>query len=355
MPITLQHIADAAKVSRTTVSLAMRNHPKISLAVRQRVQALARKLEYRPNPLVAAHMAHLRALRPANKGQCLAFVCNRPRREIQADARSPLWSYYCGARDRAHELGYDLPFFDVTAAGMTGRRLSQILRARGIRGLVIALHHDWLGVSDLLIEWAEFALATIEHTVPSPRMHEVCIDGFATIGRAIQRLLEAGCQRIGIAMHRRMDDHANHMWLAGYQAFQALAPEEDRLPHFITADWGREAFLKWYRRWRPDAIVTINDDIVQWLRAEKVRIPQDVSCVTLYWRKHREFLSGFYQNHEVMAAGAVDLVVADLNCNELGLPARPKTVLIQADWKDGQTHRKRADTKPVHPFRIRIF
>ncbi len=237
---------------------------------------------------------------------------------------------------------------------MSARRLSQILRARGIHGMVIALHHDWLEVSDVMIAWEEFALATVEHTVPSPRMHEVCTDGFSTIGRAIQRLLEDGCRRIGIAMHRRMDDHANHTWLAGYQAFQALARSTDRIPHFITAEWGRREFIKWYRRWRPDAIITINDDIVHWLRAEKVRIPQEVSCVTLYWRKHREFLSGFYQNHEVMAAAAVDLVVAALNANERGLPERPKTVLIQADWKDGQTHGKRPNVKPVPPFQIRV-
>lgn len=339
MAITLQDIADAAKVSRTTVSLALRNHPKITTEVRARIHALAGKMHYRPNPLVAAHMSHLRATRPAKKASHqLAFVSNRPKREIQTDMRSPLWAYYCGAKGRAEVLGYDVAYFNVSESGMNPRRLSEILRARGIRGVLIAVHHDWLTLADFTIDWGDFAVATVEHVMSSPRLHEVCTDGFSTIGRLVQKLLDDGCKRIGIAMHRRMDDHANHVWLAGYQGFQALAREQDRIPHFITAEWEKETFMRWYKQWRPNAIITINDEIVQWLRSERVRIPQDVSCVTPYWRKHREFLSGFYQNHEVMASGAVDLVVADLNCNERGIPQHPKTVLIQSEWIDGATH-----------------
>jgi LacI family transcriptional regulator len=149
-----------------------------------------------------------------------------------------------------------------------------------------------------------------------------------------------------------MDDHANHLWLAGYTAFQALAPARDRMPHFITPRWDKEGFLRWFRRWRPEAIITINDDIVRWLRSEKIRVPQDVSCVTLYWRESRAYLSGFYQNHEVMAAGAVDLVAAQLNRNERGLPERTKTMLFQADWRDGSTHRVRKSESTDAPLRV---
>jgi Transcriptional regulators len=335
--VTLQTIADRAKVSCTTVSLALRNHPKISPATRERVRALAHELGYRTNPLISAHMSYLRALRPKYTGMCIALICNRSLSEIHPDMSMPLHQYYHGARARAHELGYELELFNLFDHGMSGRRLSQILVARGIAGVIIAPLSEGKALSDVSLDWNSFALAMIEHTFIEPRLHKVCNDEFSTIGRMIQRLLDHGFARIGIAMQSRADDHANHFWLAGYQTYQSLTSPANRIPHLITADWTRAKFLSWHRRHRPEAIITIGEEVLTWLKEAGVRIPEEVSCATLYWRQTRNYLSGFYQNHELMAAAAVDLVVGQLNRNERGLPASEKTTLIQAVWRDGNT------------------
>src|SRR5688500_7570900 len=57
---TLRAIAAQAGVTHATVSMAHRNHPRISLKTRQRVQRLARRLGYCPDPEVAKLMHHLR-------------------------------------------------------------------------------------------------------------------------------------------------------------------------------------------------------------------------------------------------------------------------------------------------------
>ncbi len=350
--VTLQDIADIAQVSRTTVSLALRGYPKISLAMRNKVNALAQKLGYRPNPLLAAHMTALRTRCPQNTGQCLAFVCSRSLREVEADTKRPVRYYFRGARARAAEFGYNLEFFNLKDDGMTERRLSQILVSRGIRGVIVAPLTEGRGVSDVKLDWDAFALATIEHTFVEPRLHKVCNDEFSTVGRTIQRLLDHGFQRIGIALRSEMDDHANHFWLAGYQAFQALTKSKHRVPHFITPHWNKPAFARWFKRWRPEAIITINDDIVNWLREMDVRVPENVSCVTLYWKEDRPQLSGYYQSHELSAAGAVDLVVSQLNRNERGLPETEKTMLTQAVWREGNTLRPREQAPAPAELRV---
>jgi DNA-binding LacI/PurR family transcriptional regulator len=215
------------------------------------------------------------------------------------------------------------------------------LVARGIQGVLIAPLSEGAGLEGLDLEWRHFALATIEHTFIEPRLHKACSDEFSTIGRLIQRLLDYGYGRIGIAMHSRMDDHANHFWLAGYQAFQALSDESQRLPHFITPEWNRDNFLKWYRCHTPEAIITVNEDVLKWLRSDGIDVPGEAGCATIYWKEHRAGLSGFYQNHELMGAGAVDLVVGQLNRNERGLPESDKTMLVQAAWREGLTLRRR--------------
>jgi DNA-binding LacI/PurR family transcriptional regulator len=187
----------------------------------------------------------------------------------------------------------------------------------------------------------------IEHTFIEPRLHKVCSDEFSTIGRLIQRLLDYGYERIGVAMRTRMDEHANHHWLAGYQTFQSLTRRELRMPHFITPEWNQVSFLQWFRRFRPEAIITVDDEIVRWLQTAGVRVPEEVGCATVYWKDDRAYLSGYYQNHEMIGAAAVETVVAQLQRNERGLPEIEKTVLIQALWKEGTTLRRRtrADIK----------
>src|ERR1044071_9901410 len=58
--ITLQEIAEEGHVSRATVSLALRNHPSIPSETRGRIQAVANRLGYRPNPLISTLMSYQR-------------------------------------------------------------------------------------------------------------------------------------------------------------------------------------------------------------------------------------------------------------------------------------------------------
>lgn len=54
MPTTLEDIARALKVSKMTVSRAINNHPEISRETRERILAVAQKMNYRPNQFARA-------------------------------------------------------------------------------------------------------------------------------------------------------------------------------------------------------------------------------------------------------------------------------------------------------------
>jgi len=56
----MEEIAVRLKISAATVSRALRNDPRISEPVRQRVRETAAAMGYRPNPLVSALMASRR-------------------------------------------------------------------------------------------------------------------------------------------------------------------------------------------------------------------------------------------------------------------------------------------------------
>lgn len=58
MPVTLEDIARALNVSKMTVSRAINNHPEISTATRERILAMARQMNYRPNQFARALMTN---------------------------------------------------------------------------------------------------------------------------------------------------------------------------------------------------------------------------------------------------------------------------------------------------------
>jgi hypothetical protein len=67
--ISLVALARAAGLSKATVSRALRNDPRQSGATRTRVQGLARRLGYRPHPMVTALMTQIRVgRRPRFRG-----------------------------------------------------------------------------------------------------------------------------------------------------------------------------------------------------------------------------------------------------------------------------------------------
>src|SRR4051794_37238614 len=56
----MQRVAEAAGVSKSSVSLALRDDPRLAPETRRRVQEIASRMGYRKNPIVASLMAQLR-------------------------------------------------------------------------------------------------------------------------------------------------------------------------------------------------------------------------------------------------------------------------------------------------------
>lgn len=62
--MTVRDIAAEEGVSAAAVSLALRNSGQVSEGLRERVREAAERMGYRPNPLLAAYQAQVRALKP---------------------------------------------------------------------------------------------------------------------------------------------------------------------------------------------------------------------------------------------------------------------------------------------------
>lgn len=336
--LTMGELAKAAGVSKMTVSLALRGNEKISPATRDRIRLLADKMGYRPNPLVQTLMANLRSTRPVRYHSTIAWITAFPGR----DAWSRHWvhkQYHQGAIARAAALGYKIEPFWALAPRMNGAALTRMLRARGIRGLIIAPVAN--PGTRLDIEWEHFSCATIGYSFTEPRLHRAAANLREGMTRALAECQRRGFKRIGFALPANTDARVNHSWLAGYLAWQEFIPKKDRLP-VLLAPTRLEALLpRWLGAHRPDVIISPNFEFLTWLPALGKRIPDDISLVTLSYPDDKDasvaHISGINQNNFSIGEAAVDLVVSQLQHNDTGLPTHPRVMLIDGFWNEGAT------------------
>lgn len=336
--LTMDALAKAAGVSKMTVSLALRDHPKISAATRERIRGLAEELGYRPNPLVQALMANLRSTRPAQYHSTIAWVTAFPTR----DGWSRHWvhrHYHQGAVARAAALGYKIEPFWALAPHTSGAALSRVLRARGIRSLIIPP----VGTPGmrLELEWEHFSCATIGYSFTEPRLHRTAANLREGMARALLECERRGFARVGFALPSDTDERVNHSWLAGYLAWQQFIPQKNRLPVLLAPDSLDAALPLWLRRHRPDVVISPNREFLKWLPDLGKRIPEDIGLITLSHPDESDAsvarISGINQNNFSIGEAAVDLVVAQLQHNDTGIPAHPRVMLIDGIWREGKT------------------
>ena len=333
--VTLQDIADRAGVHRSTVALALRDHPRLPEHTRRKLQALAKKLGYRQNPLVAALM---RSRRQGNavKHVTLAFVTSYPTRYGWRPQFHDRPDFFPGAVRRAADFGYKLEHFWRGEPGMSSARFDEILRARGINGIIIGRLPP--GQYTLELPWEHFSCVALGMTLRSPLLHHVTENHFDTAWQAMQRCRERGYRRVGFVFSEANDSpRVGDRWYGAYLAQQACFPAKDRLPICPGMPADQATFTNWFRRERPDALlVNHSGPVFTWLRATGQAVPSDVGIVEL--EDHPELGSaGVYYDPAKIGALAVEMLVGLMHRNETGVPDDQHEIVLNGEWRDGTT------------------
>ncbi len=318
-------IAAAAGVSRSTVSRALQNHPALPPATRRRLQALARKMGYRPNPLVSALMAARNQPRAAAAAGTLAILTAwAPRPDLAplpTDRR-----YLTGAKRRAEELGFRVEEFWLDAPGLSGQRLNQILVARGIVAVLVAplpLNHPKID-----LQWEHFSLAAFAPSRQIPILHRASHFHFQSCLVAVRQLLALGYRRPGLVVPDDITAHVRDQWVGGYYAALVHRSKRDLPPPLLNAALGAESVGAWKARHRPDVVLSNEARIPDWLG-------RATSFANLDRHPGNLEMAGIDQMHELVGSSAVDLIVAQINRNERGVPVHPKDVLTEGRWVNG--------------------
>ena len=131
-------LAAALGLSQTTVARALRGSPKVKPETLRLVQDAARKFGYRPNPMVATLMEHIRSGKEmVNQGSIAILI------DAESEAASALHveAYRLqleGFIQRAQLRGYNTETFFIRGKGISSEKLDRILYTRGFAGIILA-------------------------------------------------------------------------------------------------------------------------------------------------------------------------------------------------------------------------
>lgn len=327
--ITLQQIARAADCSIATVSYALRDDPRIRPETRATVQKVAAQLGYRPNPRFAALMSHIRNSRPVASGERIAFVWVHTSRT--ESAKDPfLQRVFRGAKARAEALGYGLEQFWTAERGMTARRLSQVMKSRGIVGVLLSpVIHEAEVTLDL--DWSSFAPAVIGSARWNPELHHAGHHHYLAMRMTLENLAAAGCRRPMAILDADVNERARRAWEAAFAVFHPSRAAAAELLK-VGLPENRRAVAQLMKVNRPDAVVVSDHATIVQLRAMDFDAAAAVPVFTLHWLPSAPDIGGIDQSYDMVAANAVDLVVSQLNGNETGVPPWPRMLLFPGRW-----------------------
>lgn len=125
----MAEVARAAAVHQTTVSLALRNDPRLPRETRLRIRALAESMGYRPDPMLSA-LNFYRTSRDAAKTQPSIAFLMRSRKNLPAEHFSVDERFLQGARLACERMGFRIVPLQIENSPAEGARLTRVLRSR---------------------------------------------------------------------------------------------------------------------------------------------------------------------------------------------------------------------------------
>lgn len=273
--VTLKDIARLAKVTPTTVSMALNNQPRVGAETRKRILAIAGELGYQPDYIARS----LRRRRTHTIGLMIKNI---------ADPFYP--ELACGIGQAAQERGYNVILCNVGDDQQAKATTLNILRGRGVDGIVSTVTLDQDQYLETIVEEHLPFVAVVRTLTTSPladRIDSVTVDNYTGGYKAVEHLYRLGHDRIAVIAGSMETSTAADRTRG---ARKALSDRGIEIPPelLVNCDFSRqlagEAACRLMAMTAPPTAIFAQDDnmaigVRQALLAKGVGIPEDVALV----------------------------------------------------------------------------
>ncbi len=270
--ITIKDLAQALNISVSTVSRALKNNPEISEETRKTVQALAKELGYRPNPIAVA----LKTQKSNTIGIVVPQIVN---------------TFFATVVKKVEEIadkyGYNVLVSSSNESFEKEKKNIDIFLANRADGIILSISRGTTSYEHIkAIQQAGVPLVLFDRTTKELNVSRVVADDADAACKIVQHLIQGGARKIAlITGPEQLSIGKNRM--KGYLKAMTINRLEIKPEYIVRCDdfsveAAKEATLRLLNlKDMPDAIFGINDDMaigaIEAIKERKLRIPEDVA------------------------------------------------------------------------------
>lgn len=330
----MKALAAEAGVSQSTVSLALRDDPRLRPETCSRIQALAQKRGYRPDPALSALVAYRARTRPPRDYGKIGILHDWD----QLDRLPVSFKQQIdGMREQAESQGYQTELFRVHPDRDRSMRLSRTLFSRGIRGIILTS----LRMPALQMDWKHFSAVVVGEYFSCPQLNHVGHHHASVLTSTYEELRKMGYRRIGFCNSVVSEERKHHLYLGAYLKclyLDGVAP--DTSPPLLYDDATDWSPLPWLDQYGFDAVMSlVPATFLEKLQGSAYTVPEQlgVAGYAIPLGTHHSHLAGCALDYHRIGAAAVDLLQSMLHRSQRGVPAENEhyDLLIRGQWRRG--------------------
>jgi LacI family transcriptional regulator len=269
----MREVADLADVAISSVSRVLSGHPDVSAAMRERVLAAVRQLEYEPDFLAQS----------LRRGQTLSVGF------VLADISNPLMAdIVLGAEATMRGAGYSLLLMNSENQPELDVAHIRFFQSRRVDGMILSLTSDEDPAIRELLRGLDVPVVLVDRTLPPEfGASAVCNDHAAGMADAVGHLIDLGHRDVAL-ITGSLATLPGRERVAGLRRTIEARPEQVRtmeLPGSFSADHGAAATRRLLDADpRPTAIIAGGNQLLigclEVLREAGIEVGRDVSLVT---------------------------------------------------------------------------
>jgi LacI family transcriptional regulator len=329
---SLRELAQELGVSVSSTSRALRNHPRISVDLRERAKKLAREHGYTPN-LTQSRAGSRRWRSETEGGITIGLLVDNADR-IGQPLQSQIGKY-------AASLGYRMePVIlpDFASPREAARRLTY----RGIEALLVLAVFDEATIREF--PWSDFCAVGLMPGYCRAPVPLVLADIELAMGKALHEAHARGYRRPGLALYREaevpLDDFEKKMAFE-YLLRQPKYAECAQLPIFEGAyPENLPSFNRWLGEQRPDVVIGQNGGFYHHVMECGYRIPKDISFISMMNalpEEATEPCAGLIHDVNLLVQAAIQLLDAKLRHFDHAPLQMAATLRLEMPWHEGST------------------
>jgi len=304
-----------------TVSRALSDSASCSASTREQVREVAARLGYRPNPIAKAFVANRQRSQQIHSSMALlvGHLDNNPFKTHDNYRRA-----LAGVKAQAKHMGYSLTPFWIHEPKVSQQRLQNILKARGMKGIILLAMTE----REIDLDWQQFSAVTLRSAFQKTRFHAIQTDAFTYSVLAARKLVDAeGYRRPGLILPAQYDKVRQGRISSGYASGLRQAGLDPDGSVLLTRD--KKKIKVWLKRYQPDCL------LFRYEEQRRVAVElhgAEIPSFAIDRIEGNEHFPGVEQPWRQMGVETVNTLFGALTRQESGFPAMPKRVNLPSSW-----------------------